>query len=73
MARAPLKFKQSDIVRAVNAVRAAGLVVARTKIGLDGSIELFHGNDNTPPAKSANEWDEVLHAQKTAKVLPGLR
>ena len=73
MARAPLKFKQSDIVRAVNAVRAAGLGVSRTKIGLDGSIELFHDNDNAPPPKCANEWDEVLHAQKTAEVLPRLR
>ena len=72
MARAPLKFKQSDIVRALNSARAAGVDVRGFKIGADGAIEVFAQNVKTPKVAEANSWDEV-YAQKTAEVLPGLR
>ena len=43
MSRQPANFRQSDVVRAINAARACGLVVARTEIGPDGRIVLVHG------------------------------
>ena len=42
MSRTPATFKQSDIMRAVKAVRAVGLEVIETKIGRAGSISLVH-------------------------------
>jgi hypothetical protein len=45
MPRASATFKQADVVRAVKAVRAAGLEVERTEIGRDGRIVLIHKAD----------------------------
>lgn len=42
MGRGPLSFKQTDVVRAIRAVQAAGLVVVRTEIHTDGRIVLHH-------------------------------
>lgn len=42
MARTPATFKKADVVRAVKAVRAAGLDVKETHITPDGLIRLIH-------------------------------
>jgi len=42
MPRGHATFRHADVVRAVKAVRAAGLEVERTEIGRDGRIVLIH-------------------------------
>jgi hypothetical protein len=65
MSRAPAKFRKSDVERAINAVQACGLVVARTEIGCDGSIVLVHDDAGLPPA-IVNELD-VWRARRNAR------
>jgi hypothetical protein len=36
--RGPCRFKKSDIIRATEAARAAGMQIARLEIGKDGTI-----------------------------------
>lgn len=56
MPRSPASFKHCDIVRAVKAVRAAGLDVARTEIGPDGRIVIVHKAEiSAEPADAALE------------------
>jgi hypothetical protein len=38
MTRRPCTFRQTDVKRAVKAVRAAGVEVARVQVGKDGTI-----------------------------------
>ncbi len=72
MARSPLRFRKSDVVRAVNSARAAGLVVVGVKIAPDNSIEVIaQDNAGMMPISNANPWDEV-YVQKATQVLPRL-
>jgi hypothetical protein len=61
MARAPCTFRQTDVTRAVKAVTAAGVHIARIEIDKTGKIVIIAGGRNDQPAESteANEWDRV--------------
>ncbi|UYY78433.1 hypothetical protein [Sphingomonas sp. R1] len=51
-------FRQADLVRAIRASRKGGLEIARTEIGPDGRIILFHAAaaDETAPASPFDAW-----------------
>jgi hypothetical protein len=54
MSRAPLSFKQRDLTRAIKAVEAAGLTIARAEVDKDGKIVIVPGR---PEAGEQNELD----------------
>ena len=56
MPRSPSAFKQTDITKALKAVRAAGYGAARIMIGKDGRIEVI---TNSPSAK-VKDADEAV-------------
>jgi hypothetical protein len=60
MTRAPATFRQQDVTRAVKAVTAAGVHIARIEIDKAGKIVIIT-TDPAHPAQSAevNEWDRV--------------
>ncbi|UQR67361.1 hypothetical protein LRP30_19770 [Bradyrhizobium sp. C-145] len=62
MSRGNYKFKQSDIVRAVKAARAAGLDPRGVEIDPNGTLRvLFNGTDaQIKQTNSVNPWDNVL-------------
>ena len=41
MSKAPTKFKQADVKRAVAGVKSCGLSVGRVEIGADGKIAIY--------------------------------
>ena len=62
MARGKLTFRQRDVTRAVKAVRAAGVPIARVEVDNSGKIVVVTGEpDKTAPARigEANEWDQI--------------
>jgi hypothetical protein len=61
MARAPSTFRQQDVTRAVKAVAAAGVHVARIEIDKAGKIVIITANLTNQPGEmtEANEWDRV--------------
>jgi hypothetical protein len=68
MSRAPLLFKESDVTRAVKAVRKAGVAVSRVEIAPDGRIVVHAGE---PDAASdgdatATPLDAWLAVRKTS-------
>jgi len=52
----PTTFRQRDVSRAIRAVLATGIGVARVEIGADGKIVIFTGN---PVDKRQTEEDEL--------------
>ena len=61
MPRAPSTFRQQDVTRAVKAVAAAGVHIARVEIDKTGKIVIIAA-DTTGRSREmveANEWDRV--------------
>ena len=63
MLRAPSTFRQQDVTRAVKAVVAAGVDIARVEIDNTGKIAIIALTDGGKPA-TVNEWDTVLRHGK---------
>jgi hypothetical protein len=61
MARAPSTFRQQDVTRAVKAVTAAGVHIARVEIDKTGKITIItaDGTGRSGEMMEANEWDRV--------------
>ena len=61
MARAPSTFRQQDVTRAVKAVTAAGVHIARVEIDKSGKIVIITADATGRPGetKEANEWDRI--------------
>lgn len=62
MPRGDQTFRQTDVVRAIKAARAAGEDVARIEIDRDGKIVVVIGKDE--PAKSESAAERWLREQK---------
>jgi hypothetical protein len=55
--RAPLKFKQTDVSRAIRAAKAAGLEIASVRVASDGEIIIVPGAPTIKIVGEVNEWD----------------
>jgi hypothetical protein len=62
MSRAPSTFRQSDVTRAIKAVVAAGVHIARIEVDGTGKIAIVTTDaPNTQgEAGQTNEWDKAL-------------
>jgi hypothetical protein len=62
MARRSFTFKQGDVTRAVRAVKAAGLDVARVEVDKDGKVVVITGTPQQQPQSqedvAANAYDD---------------
>jgi hypothetical protein len=61
MARAPSTFRQQDVTRAVKAITAAGVHIARVEIDKTGKIVIITADTTGRPGETegANEWDRI--------------
>jgi len=66
MGHAASKFKQTDVVRAVKAARAAGLDVARVEIKPIGEIVIHHQTAPEEPTNAFDQW-QSKHARASQK------
>jgi hypothetical protein len=58
--RGACTFRQSDVTKAVKAVVAAGVEVARVEVDREGRIVVVAGKPATAQAVAdQNEWDQV--------------
>ena len=58
MARGALTFRQTDVTRAVKAVVAAGVEVARVEVDREGRIIVVARPAGEPGNPDRNPWDE---------------
>ena len=62
MSRAPSTFRQQDVTRAVKAVAAAGVHIARVEIDKAGKIVIIITDateNQSGESAEVNEWDRV--------------
>ncbi len=61
MPRAPSTFRQQDVTRAVKAVAAAGVHIARVEIDKTGKIVIIAADavDQLGENTEENEWDRM--------------
>ena len=61
MPRAPSTFRQQDVTRAVKAVAAAGVGIARVEIDKAGTIRIItqSSEQNGQGREEVNEWDSI--------------
>jgi hypothetical protein len=61
MPRAPSTFRQQDVTKAVKAVTAAGVHIARVEIDKTGKIVIITADatDLAGETREANEWDRA--------------
>ena len=61
MGRAPSTFRQQDVTKAVKAVTAAGVHIARVEIDKSGKIVIITAEltDRLGELTEANEWDRA--------------
>ena len=59
MPRGPCAFKQSDITKAVRAVVAAGIEVARVEVDKAGKIIVVAGEADKTEAPDQNSWETL--------------
>jgi hypothetical protein len=59
MARSPCTFKKNDVTKAVKAVVAAGVEVARVEVDKDGRIVVVAGKPVPEKGRGGNEWDRI--------------
>jgi hypothetical protein len=58
--RAPAAFKQRDVTRAVKAVAAAGVDIARVEVDRAGTIRIIaQGSEPAGECRETNEWDRI--------------
>jgi hypothetical protein len=60
MARAPSTFRQQDVTRAVKAVAAAGVHIARIEIDKSGKIVIVAGKSQEAAPGLQNDLDREL-------------
>jgi len=67
MGRGPCSFRQTDVTRAIKAVIAAGVEVARVEIEPDGRISVVSkgiarqdDQEQSAEGEEVNEWDSIL-------------
>jgi hypothetical protein len=61
VSRPPSTFRQQDVTRAVKAVTAAGVHIARIEIDKSGKIVIITADltEQSGEMPEANEWDRV--------------
>ena len=55
--RRSVRFTKRDVVRVVEAIRAAGLSIASIRIEPDGAILVIPGTPPPVPCSANNPWD----------------
>ena len=56
-------FKKKDVRRLIEAVRDAGLPIARVETDKNGKIIVIAGKPQDNEATTGNEWDEVTNGR----------
>jgi len=58
MSRGPQNFRQRDVTKAVRAVAAAGMSVAKVEVDKAGKIIVVVGKPDKTKEPEQNEWDQ---------------